>query len=106
MVATRCGRLLQRLVGLRVQCRRDLSGRCFQVLAEDAWMSSSDAEQGERRSFGRAAVLFPIPEGMDADAHGARETRLGQSDESSEGGDVITGLELAAHEASANTGWN
>lgn len=69
-------------------------------------MSGSDAEQGERRSFGRAAVLFPIPEGVDADAHGASETRLGQADEASEGGDVITGLELSAHEASANTGWN
>jgi hypothetical protein len=35
-------------------------------------MSSSDAEQSECRPFGRAAVLFPIPEGMDADAHRAR----------------------------------
>ena len=69
-------------------------------------MSGSDAEQGESRSFGRAAVLFPIPEGMDADAHGACETRLGQADEASESGDVITGLELSAHEASADTGWN
>ena len=69
-------------------------------------MSSSDAEQCERRPFGRTAVLFPIPEGMDADAHGVREASLGQADEASEGGDVITGFELAAHEASANTGWN
>jgi hypothetical protein len=69
-------------------------------------MSSSDAEQCAGRSFRRAAVLFPVPEGMDADAHGACEARLGQADEASEGGDVIPGLELAAHEASADTGWN
>lgn len=69
-------------------------------------MSGSDAEQRERGAFGRAAVLFPIPQRVDADAHGASETRLGQADEASEGGDVITGLELTAHEASANAGWN
>ena len=69
-------------------------------------MSGSDAEQCQRRAFGRAAVLLPIPERVDADAHGACETRLGQADEASEGGDVITGLELTAHEASANAGWN
>ena len=69
-------------------------------------MSGSDAEQCERRAFGRAAVLLPIPERVDADAHGACETRLGQAHEASKGGDVVTGLELAAHEASANTGWN
>jgi hypothetical protein len=88
------------------QRRWDLSGRCLQILAENAWMSSRNAEQCKRGSFWRAAVLFPIPEGVNADAHGTGETRLGQTDEASEGGDVVTGLKLAAHEASAHTGWN
>jgi hypothetical protein len=95
--------MLQWLVGVRVQRRREVSSRRLQILAEDARMSCGDAEESKSRAFGRPTVLFPIPEGMDTDAHGTSETRLGQTDETPKGGNVVTGLESTLHQASANT---
>src|SRR5258705_10293707 len=69
-------------------------------------MSCGDTEESESRAFGRATVLFPIPKGMDANAHRTSETRLGQTDETPKGGDVVAGFESALHQASANTGGN
>jgi hypothetical protein len=67
-------------------------------------MSCGDAEQSESGAFGRATVLFPIPKGMDANR--TSETRLGQTNETPEGGNVVAGFASTLHQTSANTGGN
>ena len=83
MLATRRGRLLQRLVGLRVYLRRELSGGRSEILSQDPWVSRSDPKQCDGRAFWSPAILLPVAERVDADAHGSREAGLGQTDESS-----------------------
>jgi hypothetical protein len=66
-------------------------------------MSRSDSQQSKCRPLGRAPALLPIPERMNADAHGPSETSLGQANETPEGCDVGTRFEAPLHEAFANT---
>ena len=69
-------------------------------------MTSGDSQQSQCRPLWRATILLPIPECMDADAHGTCETGLSQADEASEGGDVGSRLESTLREALAKAGRN
>jgi hypothetical protein len=62
-------------------------------------MPCGDAQQGDRGSFRTPASLLPVAERMNADAHGAGELDLGETDEAPHGGDVLAGLELSEQEA-------
>lgn len=69
-------------------------------------MTSGNAQQSDRRALGMPAILLPIAEGVDADAHGVSELSLGEPDKTSECGNVLAGLKLAKHEALSNTRGN
>ena len=69
-------------------------------------MTSGDSQQGQCRPLGERRSCLPIPECMDADAHGTSEPGLSEADEASEGGDVVPRLESTLHEALANAGGN
>jgi len=69
-------------------------------------MSCSDSKEREGGAFGSATILLPVTERVDADAHGSREARLGQADESSERRDVVARLESTLDQTLANTRGN
>src|SRR6188768_1849903 len=69
-------------------------------------MSRGDPKQGERGTFWGTAILLPVAEGVDADAHGSGEAGLGQPDESSQCGDVIARFESALDQAFTNARGN
>ena len=52
-------------------------------------MPGSDAQQGVRGPFRVPSALLPIPESVDADAHGVSELRLGEPDKTPQGRDVL-----------------
>ncbi len=105
-VTMRRSRLLQQLVGLRVYLRRELSGDRSEILSQDPGVSRSDAQQRERGTFWSASILLPVAERVNADTHGSSEAGLGQTDESSQGGDVIARFESALDQAFADASWN
>jgi len=56
-------------------------------------------QQGNRGTLWLAPALFPVPEGMNADAHGLSELGLGEPNETSQRCYVLAGLEVSQHEA-------
>ena len=66
-------------------------------------MPRGDSQERTRRSVRVAAVLFPVPQGVDADTDGGRKLDLRQSDKPAQRHHVVTRLESPSHEASANT---
>jgi hypothetical protein len=42
----------------------------FEVSSKYSWMTRSDPEERKRRTFGPSSALFPVSQGVHADAHG------------------------------------
>jgi hypothetical protein len=56
-----------------------------EVFPENPRMPSGDAQQGDRRAFRTPPPLLPVPESMNADAHGESELNLGEPDKIPQG---------------------
>ena len=77
---------------------RSSSGRglhVLDVLAKDPWMPGGDTQQGDRGTLWTPPALLPVPESVNADAHGESELLLCQSDETPQSSNVLAGLKLS-----------
>lgn len=61
-------------------------------------MTSSDAQQRDRRTIRLPSALLPVAERVDADPHRRRKLRLSETDEPPQGDDIVARMELAEHE--------
>ena len=75
----------------------------FDVLTYDLWVPRGDSQERQRRSFRSPAIMFPIPQGVDADTDRGSKLDLRKSDKPAQRHHVGTRLESASHEASSNT---
>src|SRR6266508_3685232 len=78
-----------------------VSSSGLEVLTNDAGMTRSNSQQGDRRTVRIATALLPVPKSVNAYAHGLSELCLGQSDKSSKRRDIFAGFELSQHESLA-----
>ena len=65
--------------------------RGLEALSDDSRMSRCDSQQRKCRPVRLSPALFPVPQGMNTDSHGAGELRLAESDEASQCRDVVSG---------------
>ena len=75
----------------------------FDVLTYDLRGPRGDSQERQRRSFRSPAILFPIPQRVNADTDRGSKLDLSKSDKPAQRHHVGTRLESASHEASSNT---
>lgn len=79
----------------------ELSGCRGRILPDNSGVAGGNTEEGEAGPFGAAAALLPALQSADADAEGGGELLLGEPDEGSQVGDVLTRLNVTGHQAFA-----